>query len=148
MPNPSLHPMHGTGLGLHCFAMRASVHRNGLGVALQGNAEGGGGRALLVASLCLGGVAPHRTGGAPHAMQPQAPARPCIPCIPMGCKGCMERAWGRARSAKRRTRPTERRTPVRPVRPAPVRPVRPAPVGSCEAYEAGAYLRWSRFDVT
>jgi hypothetical protein len=33
-------------LGLHCFAMRASVQRNGLGVALQGNAEGGGGRAL------------------------------------------------------------------------------------------------------
>jgi hypothetical protein len=67
MRSPSLHPMHPigmqgmhgtpnpsdeTGLGFHCFAMRASGQRNGLGVALQGNAEGGGGRALLVASLC------------------------------------------------------------------------------------------------
>ena len=27
--------------------------------------------------------------------------RPCIPCIPIGCKGCMERPWAKARSAKR-----------------------------------------------
>jgi hypothetical protein len=68
----------------------------------------------------------------------------CIACIRLAgttnpslhCLQCKQRPWAWARSTKRPwawapARPTERRTPVRPVRPvrpAPVRPVRPAPV--------------------
>ena len=58
--------MHGTGLGLHCFAMRASVQRNALGPGLRG--------ASAPLLHC-------------EAMQP--------PVRPMGCKvRSAKRAWG------------------------------------------------------
>ena len=79
-----------------------------------------------VASLCLGCIS--------WGALLRGGFGPCIrPCIPLGCK---ERPWGRACIASQcnpprwpccaciarckgglRTRPTERRTPVRPVRP-------------------------------
>ena len=119
------------------------VRRNGLGIgAGQRNAELSDGRpngatkrrTVQRNALGLGPLpvlASRRPHGGLHCFAMQkgggSPPKPWPKGVPLD--GCMERAWGRARSPKRRTpvRPALVR-PVRPVEPAPVRPVRPAPV--------------------